>query len=685
MPDATSTSNIQKNAAAAYRPDIDGLRAIAVLSVLAFHAFGEYVAGGFIGVDIFFVISGYLITSILLNDLQCGQFSLGRFYGRRIRRIYPALLLVLLACLVMGWQVLLAGEYAELGQLVAAGAGFIANLMLWLQSGYFDTHADAKPLLHLWSLGIEEQFYIFWPIGLWLVHRAGSHGARGGRLALVARVATMLLLISFVWNIACVASDPVGTFYLPQTRVWELLVGGWLAIRLIIKGFEAPTEQLISRTIGRPIARPIDPLNNGKFKNLAACLGLGLLLTGASLVDKNSQFPGWWAALPTLGTALLIASDTAWINRKVLSHPLMVGIGLISYPLYLWHWPLLSFGRIIHNGEMPAAERLALMAVAFLLSYATYRLFEQKLRHGGRKITTTLFVAICLVGLTGWNIHQREGLDFRYRNLVTQPAQMVRDFTRWEDKGMYPVGQCDPSFVYPKANICLQSSPGQPPDTVVFGDSHAFHAYWGIARATGFQSGSGSGSGGHNVTLIGRGGCDFGLYEAGDSCEQTFQRQQEWMVHSKNIKNVFIAHRLVMRRETLAPQLANYQNRIGTLIGTLIASGKNVIYLYPVPEIRSNPQLCGSTLPFGRAADQSACTFALARELEIQQTERALVSTWLKQYPALQTFDPASVLCPDAVCQTIRNGLPLWMDDNHITESASYLLGDAIARSIQLR
>ena len=209
-----------QHTATQYRPDIDGLRAIAVLAVVAYHAFPAVFKGGFIGVDIFFVISGYLISTILFVDFSKGSFSFSNFYSRRIRRIFPVLILVLFSCFIFGWFVLTAEEYRQLGKHIAAGAGFISNITFWNEAGYFDNAADTKPLLHLWSLGIEEQFYIIWPLILWIVWK--SRFSLPGLIILVGTT-------SFFLNMFGVNHDLVSTFYSPQTRFWELLSGSLLA------------------------------------------------------------------------------------------------------------------------------------------------------------------------------------------------------------------------------------------------------------------------------------------------------------------------------------------------------------------------------------------------------------------------------------------------------------------------
>ena len=209
-----------------YRPDIDGMRAIAVASVVIFHAFPELLPGGFIGVDIFFVISGFLISTIIFDSLDKGSFSFSEFYSRRIKRIFPALLLVLITSYLFGWFILSMDEYKQLGKHIAAGASFLSNFALRAEAGYFDNSAETKPLLHLWSLGIEEQFYIAWPMILWLGWKA--------RFNPIA-ITILLAASSFLLNIMEIERDPVATFYHPQTRAWELLFGSTLAWLMLYK------------------------------------------------------------------------------------------------------------------------------------------------------------------------------------------------------------------------------------------------------------------------------------------------------------------------------------------------------------------------------------------------------------------------------------------------------------------
>ncbi len=335
----------------AYRPDIDGLRAIAVLSVLFYHAFPQLVPGGFVGVDIFFVISGYLISGIIFHDLQNGTFSFANFYLRRIRRIFPALILVLAGCLIIGWYLLLPDEFSQLGTHVTSGAIFVSNLALWHEAGYFDAAAEIKPLLHLWSLGVEEQYYLLWPPLLFLFR---------GRIQLMLWMILSIAVLSFTVNILLVANYPTATFYSPITRFWELLGGATLAYFSCFRSAYRP----------------------GGLQNTQSLFGALLLAAALLLINERCIFPGWWALLPTIGAILVIsAGPAAWVNQYVLANRRLVFIGLISYPLYLWHWPLFVYARIVNKGEPPIEVRLAIIVVSLLLAWGTYELVEKKIRY----------------------------------------------------------------------------------------------------------------------------------------------------------------------------------------------------------------------------------------------------------------------------------------------------------------
>ena len=364
-----------------YRPDIDGLRALAVILVIAFHAFPEWMPGGFIGVDIFFVISGFLISSILIEGLESNTFSFLNFYSRRILRIFPALLLVLSCALLWGWFNLFSDEFSLLGKHIYASTLFFQNFNLLSEVGYFDEAVITKPLLHLWSLGIEEQFYLIWPFLLWL----------GYKLKIRPIILIVLLGISsFVINFVTTFNDPRLAFFSPVTRFWELLLGALLAY-LQVSNSKLPLRHL-------------------------SIFGLGLVLIGVLLISDASRFPGFLAVLPVMGAFFIIASnEDSFINRCLLSNKVMVGLGLISYPLYLWHWLILSFIRIINSGEVSWWARGCIIFLSLILALLTYKYVEKPFKQ--KKLipqkTIALIVLMMVATLIGWNIHIRDGLAFR--------------------------------------------------------------------------------------------------------------------------------------------------------------------------------------------------------------------------------------------------------------------------------
>lgn len=368
------------------------MRALAILAVVGFHAFPALVPGGFIGVDIFFVISGYLISGILFKSLATNTFSIAKFYVRRVKRIFPALVLMLAMILLFGYFALLPQELKQLGSHATGGAGFMSNLILWKESGYFDNGAETKPLLHLWSLSVEEQFYFVWPVFVFLTWK---------RRATFVPLTVALALTSFAYNLANVHDNSVVAFYSPFSRFWELAVGGLLAFRHFTQAeryaqFAAGLDQ---ETTGYLAAR-----SQKQASSLYAGAGILTLMVGFSVITKNDVFPGWWAVLPIAGTVLLLAGgESASFNRVFLSHPVMTWFGNISYPLYLWHWPLLAYAQILQPGLPSLEVRIAAVVTSVLLAWFTYQSIERPIRFGsvGNRPVVLLSAAMAIIGGVG--------------------------------------------------------------------------------------------------------------------------------------------------------------------------------------------------------------------------------------------------------------------------------------------
>lgn len=301
-----------------YRKDVNGLRALAVLGVVTFHAFKQILPGGFVGVDVFFVISGYLISRIIIHDLTMNKFSFLDFYSKRLKRILPALLLVLISVWAAAWILFDPEQFLELGRHQLDGAFFILNFRLMGESNYFGLDSNFKPLLHLWSLSIEEQFYIIWPFTVWLIYFIN-------RRYLITFI-SIILSLSFLFNLYITLNDPTRAFYLPWSRAWELALGALIAHR-----------ELFNQDAG--IAHLKRPFMNDATFLVAICLVVGSML----FIDEGQLFPGWRALFPVCGAGLVIYSYDSRLKSKILSHRSLQFFGNISYPLYLWHWPLLSF------------------------------------------------------------------------------------------------------------------------------------------------------------------------------------------------------------------------------------------------------------------------------------------------------------------------------------------------------
>ena len=417
-----------------------------MLLVLNFHAFPVAAPGGFVGVDVFFVISGFLITGIITRELEAGSFSLIGFYNRRIRRIFPALIVVLAATLAMGWFWMLPQAFAQLGSDSFASAAFLANIALLLQSGYFDIESAKKPLLHLWSLGIEEQFYLCWPLLLMLAARL--------RISVMA-VAVVLGIASFLLNVAWIGSDPVATFYLPFTRAFELLAGAVLACGWI----------------------KVD--QSGAASNRRGWIGVALIAASVAILDSHRAFPGWWAVLPVAGSVLLLSAPAAWMNRVVLASPAMVWIGLISYPLYLWHWPLLVFGEMIKFRPLTLLERELILLASALLAWATYRFVEIPFRFGrpSPRKTFSLGAGMALIAAAGFAVVWGRGFDSRLPPEIRAMANVRTESFKWRFHECLLDLAKETSF----ADSCVERD--RRPLLLIWGDSTAGALLPGLRKA----------------------------------------------------------------------------------------------------------------------------------------------------------------------------------------------------------
>lgn len=627
-----------------YRAEIDGLRAIAVLSVVVFHAFPSLVKGGFIGVDIFFVISGFLISTIIINSLKNSTFSFIEFYARRIKRIFPALLIMLAACAIFGWFGLLSNEYKQLGKHIAGGAGFISNFVLLKESGYFDNDSITKPLLHLWSLGIEEQFYIIFPPLLWIVWRF-----RQNNFIIIG----FLALISFVLNIKGIKNDASLTFYSPQTRFWELLMGSLLA----------------QFTLVRP-----NTLHKN-FRNLETALGIILIIVGILTINQTKPFPGWLAWIPVIGAILIIHSGTdTWPNRNILSNKILVWFGLISFPLYLWHWPLLSFAHVIGRGDPRPAVKIAAICIAIILSWLTFKFVESPIRHKKYKYTTLILSILLLVMFgQGLNIYFHDGFTSRvksfevFNDVPLDKSPMSNQVCINQYRSFFA-----PEFMQ-KRDFCLNEGIGKK-DIAMIGDSHAGKLYEAFLNM-----------GVDNMIHIGRGSCppimNLNPTEEWFNCDPTINNIIHGVLKSKFeliiITGVF--ERYFDGYYKTGKSDLEVENIIKEYFRTLGTSNKNILIILDNPSLPFEPATC-TKRPIS-LTDNKDCTFDRSYHDGKIGLYKNMFLKYSKDYKNIAIYDPTNLFCNSKKCYAInKEGLLYTNDYNHLSLRGSTLVNEQILK-----
>jgi peptidoglycan/LPS O-acetylase OafA/YrhL len=645
-----------------YRPDIDGLRAVAVIMVIACHAFPGLLPGGFTGVDVFFVISGYLITGLVLAEMRAGGFTLLGFYQRRARRIVPALLLVLTVCFSVAWLTLLPGEFRWFGRSLLWSAPLLANVFFARVTGYFDPGAHYNLLLQLWSLGVEEQFYLLWPVLLILAVRAD----------VTLRALIAVLATSFAISLWGAYAAPVVHFFLPGSRAWELALGALLAVA--------------------PLAR-----HHWALPSSAA--GVVLISVGALGLSAAEPFPGVWAAIPAGGAALLIgAGADGWVNRQLLATRAAVFIGRRSYSLYLWHWPLLVFGRVISGGALPAAGSVAVIALAFAAACATYRLVELPLRQGalGRAAFPALLAGLIAFTMLG-SLTDRGRLPGRMSGPEFAPWEAaVRDWDISSGGTRTVHGDFD--------TLSVRSR--RPATTLFIGDSH-MQQYWPrIANLAATHPDSAS-----SVLFTAYAGCPIlpglnSLRQPRDcdgffsyATSQAFQPQVDTVVFGAfwelylleefslpQHQGVYRSGDLLRRRLQLdSPATAAALQRFAAVIARIVSSGRRVFIVLsnPTSPQFDPPALVPPRLRLGLEPPQLLYTDH-ARRVDAAAYEAfvAPLMTRLREIAArsgAQIIDPRLTLCDGMMCPAVApDGTPLFIDSNHmrasfVREHASFL------------
>ncbi len=624
-----------------YRRDVDGLRAIAVIPVMLFHAGLPFFPGGFVGVDVFFVISGYLISSLLWQELQQGSYTLAGFYERRLRRIFPALAVVLLACVPPAWILMPPADLKDFAESVASVPLFVSNLLFWSESGYFDTAAEHKPLLHTWSLAVEEQFYLLFPLMLAWAHKH----RRSGRWLLIAVGVASLALAQ--WQLR---HHPDAAFYLLPARFWELLAGV-LASFLLLSRPEFGTPPL---------------------RQTGAAVGL-LMIAGAAIgFDHDTPFPGLAALLPVAGSVLVIlCARPDNLTGRLLGSRALVGIGLVSYSAYLWHQPLLAFSRYReHAGDSEIVGALLVLA-SLALAWLSWRFVERPFRTRSLIATASVMrlalmagVGFIAFGVTG---HLYDGFAQQRVSPVTQ--QLLATAVKHPNtRACSTMG-----WNYRKpSEACVFGNAKQ--EVAVVGDSHAnmlSHPLADVLNPLGVA-----------VRQLSFGGCAPTLGAPdGSACAAWTQEVADYLKSHDEIGTVVIAYRLYTHLHgghvNAYPEQPTavgepLRERRWTawvrLIRELDAAGKRVIVLHQVPEVRRRIDdlifsAADPALPLvgvSRAWWDGRRDYAMRRQNELPAT-------------VLQV-DPTGLFCDADSCYASGNGVAYYFDHNHLSATGAMKL-----------
>ncbi len=608
--------------------------------------------------DVFFVISGYLISGIIFESLSAGQFSFLTFYQRRIRRIFPALLTVLIACLAIGWLTLLDSEFKQLALHTIGGAAFFSNFIFWRESGYFDAAAGTKPLLHLWSLGIEEQFYVVWPVLLWCCSKL-----RVNFLAITVAIS----LASFAFNLGEFHKNPVADFYSPLTRFWELLCGAQLAyFHLVGRTQNQPASDRMRMIVDEMVGVASRSVSHTIPRDARSIVGMSLIAIGLVVIKPTSHFPGLLAVLPVLGAALTIsAGPDGWCNRNILSNPLAVWIGKISFPLYLWHWPLLSFLQII-DGQIPTrGERAAAVVLSLILAGLTYRLVERPMRFGafGPQKTIALVSLMIIVGAAGADVFERNGLPFRTaaKPVINYDGDIGQtQIHEYMAENFYP---CTPVDIrneaphYEQYLRCFKSKRSADIDIAIVGDSHAEQLFIGLAERLRSK----------NIVYYIKASAPF-------LSNHEFDRIFQHVMSTDSIKTVILTEYWSGRKDEI-PDGSTLQQQLLPTTRALIAAGKTVYLTNDVPSFPFEPTRCKYTRRFQKSPGCDSDKFSPVFQGYMPALQEVISSD-----PRVRMLDTEEYFCRSGDCSMVRDQVLMFRDTNHLNILGSRFLGNALVK-----
>nr|WP_047165401.1 acyltransferase family protein [Sphingomonas sp. Y57] len=601
---------------AGYRADIDGLRSVAVLPVLLFHAGVPGFSGGYVGVDIFFVISGFLITGIIAREIDQGRFSIVHFYERRARRILPALMVVIAAILLAATWLYLPGDFESVPRSALAALLFVSNVGFFLETGYFQGGAETKPLLHTWSLAIEEQFYLTFPLLLILL---GRHAMRW-RAAVIAGLA----LLSFAWALATQKNGDGFAFYLLPPRAWELAIGALLALGAVP-----------SVTAGR----------------LREALGVaGFLAIGVAvfLYDKHTIFPGLTAVLPVFGAAALIHCAPGTRMGRLLSLRPLVAVGLISYSLYLWHWPLIVFTEYATDQRLTGWSSAIVIAAAFALALLSWRYVEKPFRDPSRIRRAPLFrlaaiamAALCAVSL---GLIAAGPWPGRFDSRVIAMAEAKNDVSPYR-------GRCHDSSSAGLPACVLGAA--APPSTMVWGDSHAVELAYVLSRIEAQH--------GRSLVQYSQSSCPpiAGYDPPGDPrCGKANREALAAIRSDPRLGTIYLAAFWASPANSSDAVLAGLDRTVGQLVG----EGRRVVIVGPVPPAPFEvPRRLAHLAAFGRVDEAFN---PLGPDIRNAATRvEAVARRWRRAGAAY--IDPVAALCNGGRCLLLHDGQPLYFDSHH--------------------
>lgn len=603
-----------------YRRDIDGLRSLAVLSVLFFHTHTPGFSGGYVGVDIFFVISGFLITGILVRDMNQGRFSLVRFYERRARRILPALLVMIAVVYVAAAFFYLPGDFEGVPRSGLITLLFLSNFWFIFKTGYFAGGSETMPLLHCWSLAVEEQFYIGFPLLLWLLARYCPPHYRNPGVAAVA-------LISFIWAWLTQADGDGIAFYMLPPRAWELFTGALLALG-VVPEFRA-----------------------GLIRQLAAFAGLGAIITSIYFYNHNTLFPGTSALLPVMGAALLIHCAPGTLVGRALSLRLPVAIGIISYSLYLWHWPLIVFVEYVQDISLAGWTRVAVIAVTFILAWASWRFVEQPFRNPARFDRRQIFLAsasaISIFSVVSLSFFPLEGWPERF------PTEISRLMAAKEDYSPVRKACMNKEIGGDRPECNLGSS--TPPEAVLWGDSHGVELAWVLGQEMGKQ--------GRSLMQRTRGSCPpvIGFAQTRDpGCPHFNEEVLERIRKTPSIRRVY----LVAYWQNGSYRVPGMTDWIDDTISRLQALGVEVFIFGPIPsQPFTVPKHLALEAANGNPASSTGLSVAVYQEVNSWFVSR--FPEWRKK--GVVVIDPLEVLADGPDTRIIADGLPLYFDTHHLS------------------